>query len=124
MTTSRGSSSLVQEEDFLPGKRLLSILGGVVVVSVALGLLAVGAERTGRHAFRPSDRFSERSLGRPQTVSGLQQDVYGVPPAAPRLYERQRRLLESYGWADRAHGIVRIPIERAIQLESVGGAAP
>lgn len=41
--------------------------------------------------------------------------------AAPRedlaeLRRRQSRLLESYGWSDRGRGLVRVPIERAMEL--------
>lgn len=49
-----------------------------------------------------------------------------IAPPAPRLqidpaadlaaYEaKERRLLDSYGWVDREHGIARIPIEEAMQ---------
>ncbi len=36
--------------------------------------------------------------------------------AAPTTHEQQRQLLERYGWVDRARGVVRIPIERAMRL--------
>jgi hypothetical protein len=34
---------------------------------------------------------------------------------APRSLEADRRL-EGYDWVDREHGIIRIPIERAMEL--------
>jgi hypothetical protein len=37
-------------------------------------------------------------------------------PAA-NLNRRKEAELESYGWVDRARGIVRIPIERAMEEE-------
>lgn len=30
-----------------------------------------------------------------------------------RLHEAARRMLTSYGWVDREHGVIRIPIDRA-----------
>ncbi len=50
-----------------------------------------------------------------------------TPPPEPRLQtspaadmealrERDRALLQSYGWVDRAHGIVRVPIDDAKAL--------
>lgn len=58
-------------------------------------------------------------------------------PPEPRLQEspvrdmaeldaRQRALLESYGWVDRQKGVVRIPIDRGIELMATRGlrAAP
>ena len=34
----------------------------------------------------------------------------------------KNRLIDSYGWVDREHGIARIPIERAMALLSRGGS--
>jgi hypothetical protein len=39
------------------------------------------------------------------------------------LRERDAKLLDSYAWVDRKDGIVRIPIERALQLLSDPGSA-
>lgn len=58
--------------------------------------------------------------------------VVQEPPPAPRLQvspatdlERlrasEKAILESYGWVDRSSGIVRIPIERAIELVAERG---
>ncbi|MBX6741121.1 MAG: hypothetical protein IRY87_03620 [Acetobacteraceae bacterium] len=39
------------------------------------------------------------------------------PPGDLRAFRaRQQAELESYGWADREHGLVRIPIQRAMQI--------
>jgi hypothetical protein len=50
------------------------------------------------------------------------------PPTTTNLYQQLRDLhhdeetnLESYGWVDRKAGIVRIPIERAIELVAEKG---
>ena len=40
---------------------------------------------------------------------------------AERLHARERTLLNEYTWADRAHEIVRIPVERAMRLISERG---
>ena len=36
---------------------------------------------------------------------------------------QKERLLSTYGWVDRAHGIAHIPIERAIELAAHGASA-
>lgn len=33
-----------------------------------------------------------------------------------RVLANERRILDSYGWVDREHGVARVPIERAMQL--------
>jgi hypothetical protein len=49
------------------------------------------------------------------------------PPGVPRLQahpetdlqqylERERAILETYGWVDRKNGVVRIPIQRAMNV--------
>jgi len=37
------------------------------------------------------------------------------------LREQETETLENYGWVDRAHGVVRIPIERAMELTAERG---
>jgi len=62
----------------------------------------------------------------PRAVQSLDLDARRLPPA-PQLEVTERedlaaqraaeqQILTSYGWVDREHGIVRIPIERAIDL--------
>ena len=34
----------------------------------------------------------------------------------PAFHAQKARLLHEYAWVDRAHGVVRIPIERAMQV--------
>ncbi len=73
----------------------------------------------------------------PQGEAGLpsaQIAAQSVPPE-PRLQvnapedlknmrEREDRALDSYGWVDRESGIVRIPIQRAIDLLAERGLPP
>ena len=41
------------------------------------------------------------------------------PPAQMRAFaERERALVETYGWIDREVGVVRLPVERAMELLS------
>jgi hypothetical protein len=70
--------------------------------------------------------FSPRRPGVTQPLSAAQTDDAGLPPpprlqAAPQadlqaLRASEDAILNSYGWVDKAGGIVRIPIERAMQL--------
>lgn len=58
---------------------------------------------------------------------------YELPPIGPQgerpfatsglaeHREKEREMLESYGWVDRAAGVVRVPIERAIDLTLAEG---
>jgi hypothetical protein len=43
------------------------------------------------------------------------------PSAEMRVLERRNASIEQYGWVDRDSGVVRIPIERAIELTAEKG---
>src|SRR5262245_48778749 len=69
----------------------------------------------------------------PSTLAGARPALPPEPRLEPMPFDELRRLrakeeetLDSYGWVDRKEGIVRIPIERAIQLTAERGlpAAP
>jgi hypothetical protein len=69
--------------------------------------------------------------GEPRVATEAGKDEIGIVDQVPfdkdhRLevwkQERQDRL-HSYGWVDRKHGVIHIPIERAMR-DLIGGAAP
>jgi hypothetical protein len=73
-------------------------------------------------------RYFESKYGGvlPRATQTLDLDARGLPPA-PQLevsekedlaaqHAAENQVLTSYGWVDREHGIVRIPIDRAIDL--------
>jgi hypothetical protein len=73
-----------------------------------------------------------------QSPSSIRASPAGTPSVAPpppvlqaqpwedlrRYREEQSRLLLSYAWIDRKAGVVRIPIERAMELVIERGPAP
>jgi len=72
-------------------------------------------------------RFAAREAGRTQRISPLTEAIGRRLPPSPRLepnlpgrlaelHRRENAVLSSYGWADRGSGIIRIPIERAMDL--------
>jgi hypothetical protein len=96
---------------------LLVMLGLVLLAVTLLGQAVVGTPFT---------------IGRPaDLISGLQ--VAGAPtPPAPALeaesgqtldpyLSAEQQQLNSYGWVDRSAGIIRIPIDRAIELTAQRG---
>jgi hypothetical protein len=98
---------------------LAALLAGMVVVLFLMKALF------GHLASR-----EERRPATPSTLAGARSNV----PPEPRLQNTPlddlRRLrseedaaLSSYGWVDRAAGIVRIPIDRAIEITEKAAAA-
>jgi hypothetical protein len=105
----RNESVAVEQTDVSP--RLVALLAGGVAGFVALAILAL-------------------ALVYPSALRG-RSDAPRSQPATPRLQvdpvrdlavyrAAEQQQLRSYGWVDRAHGIVRIPIEQA--MREVAGA--
>jgi hypothetical protein len=90
-----------------------------VVLVVALVVAVVGMERL--FGF-----LARREAARSNPASPLAASRRAAPPE-PRLQsepigdlrklrEREQSTLDSYGWVDRERGVVRVPIERAMEL--------
>ncbi len=88
--------------------------GLVVVVLAAAGTLSLLHYETQRARFSSDATLSHMPDPRPQTSAPL--DLHA-------LREQKHALLSEYRWVDRAHGVVRIPIERAMDLLAARGAA-
>ncbi|MEO7037696.1 MAG: hypothetical protein ABI548_27280 [Polyangiaceae bacterium] len=110
------SGPLRQEPDLVPGPRLLRLAGMAIAVS-ALGVII---------SWRML-RVDPSALARVHPVSSAAFAV-GTPEQTPietterglTMRSEQKKQLASYGWADRAGGIARIPIERAMELRAEG----
>jgi hypothetical protein len=112
------------EDDRLAGRTVTLVAVGVVVlvwlwIGVAWLLLARGEDRA-----RPSGVFTELALAPPPTVSGVEQTLIVERDVAGDLAAHKRAVLQSYGWIDADRGIVRIPIERAMEIVAAEGERP
>jgi hypothetical protein len=97
-----------------------ALLAALLGVLLGGAVLLDGSLRFGLRRVRP---LYETRAVRPMTT-----EAAGKFPA-PRLeidesenlrryLESERRKIESYEWVDRAHGIARIPVERAMVLDA------
>src|SRR5690349_14931443 len=109
-----------QDEDLLPAGVILKVLGGVVAAGVALCVIAFLMLKLREHQLRPSRRFPERDLPPPHRVAEIRQEPFEVVPPRPTLIEEQETVLHSYGWVDQSQGLVRIPIDQAMELVAKG----
>jgi hypothetical protein len=105
-----------RQEDAIDRPLILRIMLVTVTLGLSLCIVAYlilwGRER----ALRPSMRFPERDLPAPHVVAGVRQAPFQVAHGRPTLQDQQRATLSRYEWVDRSQGIVRIPIERAMDL--------
>jgi hypothetical protein len=92
----------------------LAILAGLSLFAMWL-LFDYFAARRARLEVTPSPVFEARQLPpEPRLEVSPQQDLRQMRAA-------EMALLHSYGWVDRQAGIVRIPIERAIDILAARG---
>lgn len=119
---------VIQEDDRIPGRQILVVLGALIVIMV-LGTLAafliaewrsaqLANVRSGVMYFEPLPRAVPTTVpGQvPEEVNQVEQVLF--EERAPGLEERvfEQKLLETYGWVDQETRVVRIPIDRAIEL--------
>lgn len=107
---------LHQEEDIIPRGKVAFAAAVVFVVSGALVALTVVLVQSSFAALRPSREFPEQKLGPRHLVARVRQDLFDERQKPLALRERQKAELQSYGWVDQTRGIVRIPIERAMEI--------
>lgn len=119
MTYRVRNPDLHQEEDRLPAWKILLASATALVVCAVMVVWAVSATRAREDAFRPSGVFMERWLGPRHEVAQVREDLFGEHRGRSVLGQ-QRAVLESYGWVDRDRGVVRIPIQQAIDLVAEG----
>ena len=104
------SWDIEQEPDRVAIRRLLLISGLALLVALA-GVLA--AAQMLHHSSAPPSPQARRSEIRP---SSLEQGSFEGAERGLELRAAQKKRLREYGWVDRGAGMVRIPIERAMEL--------
>ncbi len=109
-----------QEEDVVQIRHIAIGLGAATGIAVIMVILAVWLMNRHFAELRPSGAFPERHLGPRHAVARVRQDIFGGKRGRASVTEQQREDLSSYGWVDEDHGVVRIPIDRAIDLVAAG----
>jgi hypothetical protein len=98
-------------DDRVPSRFILAVLAGLVVFStllcvVAWRILVVRERQLHFQPFAPAAPIE----------SPIRSRLFDLPQPRLPLAEQQRESLEHYGWVDRSRGLVRIPVEREIDL--------
>jgi hypothetical protein len=108
----RGDAEATHETADIDGRRVWATAGILAATIVLAGFMAAGALS-----------LSGSLVGRPLAPINPPPTKMPSPPllSAPSIDLRALRaekhaLLTRYAWIDRAHGVVRIPIERAMSL--------
>ncbi len=116
-----------RQADVLPGGFILRVLLAAVMIAVSLCFATYLILRARMLQLRPSYSFPERHLPAPHEVATVRQELFRVADPRPTVQQEQVAGLAAFGWVDRARGIVRIPIETAMEIvarRSGAGGAP
>jgi hypothetical protein len=103
---------MMSAEDLLPVRRILQVLGTVVVVGVVLCGVAALALHLRERQLRPGLHFPERDYPPPHRVAEIREQTFNqIPPESVE---------DGYAWVDREKRLVRIPIDEAMDLVAKG----
>jgi hypothetical protein len=113
---SGGGFAVRQEADVVPGARLVRIgVAGVVVGLVGIVVAAVLLVASDG-SVAPSFANPGGAPVSPRRISNVEQTPIGATHDGQELQAAQLRELQTWSWVDRDAGIVRVPIDRAIDL--------
>jgi hypothetical protein len=110
-----GGAPFGYEDDAVPSGLVLRVVGGTIVVTTILCIVAFLLVELKVGELRPSRVFSERELGAPRTVAKVRASLFEAEAPGERTAPAPA-LLEGYRWVDRRGRKVAIPIERAMQI--------
>ena len=103
-----------QEADVLPSRaigRVAAVAGVVAAIAVVIAWWLVFAS-----GGIPKRGSGPAPVAVSRTISGIEQSYLDSRRVGIERRDRQRRELESWGWANRGAGLARIPIDRAIDI--------
>lgn len=106
-----------QEEDRISSRTIVLVGVGSLVIFFLAGLSAVGF----LHAREVEHGPVAIPLEAGQSKIGIvEQGLFDLAVRGQVEREKQRAVLNSYGWLDERAGIVHIPIDRAMELVAQG----
>ena len=105
-----------QEADILPPRLILFAILGAVGLSVVLVVVAFGVQRASERELRPDGKWPERELGPVMERSNVHEELFSRRGRGQILVLRDKQLLSKFAWVDEQRGIVRVPIDVAMDL--------
>jgi hypothetical protein len=101
-----------QEEDRVPGRKVMVIAAIVVVVSAIYIVAALGIEACGPEGPLPGAYGQDV----PEEVNAMELTLFDTELPSEMAVRQARAYLDSFGWIDPEAGIARVPIDVAIDL--------
>jgi hypothetical protein len=108
-------AEVTYSDDRVAPRPIIIILTVFVIFSTLLCIIAWRLLVFRESQLRPSG-YSERALDAPHTVSEVREALFEAIPARPPLNGEQRLRLRRYQWVNPGQRLVRIPVDREIDL--------
>lgn len=105
-----------QEEDLLPPRLILYVILGALGFSLVLSFVSYRIQGVREHGLRPSGVFLERNLEPIVERSKVYQVLLTSRGEGQILEIQGRQSLEHFGWVREPGGLVRVPIDVAMDL--------
>ncbi len=109
-----------QEPDRPNVKALVAIALGTLVVFASFLVAVIFLLRARETAFAPHGQPPAPEVLHQPEIGLVNQRPFGEQPDAEEMRRRAADRLGSYGWVDRDAGLVRLPLDRALQLAAQG----
>jgi hypothetical protein len=93
----------------------IALVGGALVIGGVITFIVIWLLLGGLDRARPSIGSTSRHLAPTETAPDPKLQTDEAADLA-RLRAAENAALTTYGWIDRAHGVIRIPIDRSIDL--------
>ncbi len=108
------------EEDHVPTVRLVTVgIGALVLFFLASVTASIVLVAQVKQMLPEGPGPMPVDLGKAK-IGMVEQSLFEYATRASDKAAAQRRLLSSYGWVDRKAGVVRIPVDRAMDLVAQG----
>ncbi len=90
--------------------------GATVLVVLVVGGWVLSLIIGGGPTSRPGWRDDHAVTVAPREINMIDQSLFASHEASIGSWEAKERELDSYGWANKDQGLVRIPVSRAMQI--------
>jgi hypothetical protein len=112
------------EEDRIRSGTIVFIGVAALVLFLVASLATIGAMRRQQRALLPQGPAPYAEPLGTSKIGMLEQRLFENSNQVQAMYGAQRQKLRSYGWVDPAQGVVRIPIDRAMEMVMRGERPP
>jgi hypothetical protein len=106
-----------QTDEKLPWGRVLALAGGALVIFVLGGISAAWVQTDEMGSINDDRVIATKKIGDDVPQIGIVEErMIELEDRAQKLTAARKAQLEEYGWVDREKKIIRIPVEKGMEM--------